>query len=50
MDNDYFVKGVETAIERLRELGIELPPMDLEKYSKKQEGTGNAEVSCLMSI
>ena len=50
MENDYFVQGSATAVERLEELGITLPPMDLEIYSKKEEGTGNAEVTYLMSI
>lgn len=46
MDNDYFKKGSQISIERFRALGIELPPMDLEKYSKKnREQTEATEVS-----
>ena len=37
MDNDYFVLGTEHAIKFLEDSGVVLPPMDLEKYSKKKE-------------
>lgn len=35
-DNDYFVSGMESAIDSLETAGIKLPPMDLSKYAKPQ--------------
>ena len=37
MDNDYFVQGMEAAVARCGEAGIQLPPMDFEIYSKQKK-------------
>lgn len=45
-DNDYFVAGMLTAVQRAEMAGFILPPMDFEKYAKNQDiGEGASEVS-----
>lgn len=47
MENDYFKAGMEAGLRRLESAGIVLPPMNLEKYSKKAStDEGIIEVSC----
>ncbi|KAL8821697.1 MAG: hypothetical protein Q9191_007261 [Dirinaria sp. TL-2023a] len=44
-DNDYFVKGMETAVRKAEAAGFVLPPMDFEKYARKEEGAQESGVS-----
>lgn len=45
-DNDYFVAGMESAVQRAEAAGFILPPMDFDKYAKKPDnGEGASEVS-----
>ena len=36
-ENDYFVKGMQTAVRKAEAAGLVLPPMDFEKYAVKKE-------------
>lgn len=36
IDNDYFVRGMQTAVRKAEAAGFVLPPMDFEKYAIKK--------------
>lgn len=49
MDNDYFKLGMEEAVKRSEEAGFVLPPMDLEKYGKKNESDDVSGIGVLVT-
>lgn len=42
-ENEYFVEGMMTAVEKAEKMGFALPPMDFEKYARR--GSEDNEVS-----